>query len=330
MSNNTVLGVLDNKCVVPIEPFYTYTHTKSGTIHALSGNFGSNIKFIATADYIKGDTFTVNGTPVTSKQQNGNELETDSFVSGAVVTCFLNGTTLYFSSTSENAVNDITPLFSGTFSDMSYAQLSESVYNFLFIVIKTSDGKYISIPIIPNATSVSGTTSMYTAEAYDTYMFSASITNSGNVIADNLSKRATTMIGNPASVTLSSYTISAIYGLCRKSVNDITTLFTGSLSDMSYAQLSESVYNFLFIVAQTSNNKYILMPIISNAASVSGTTSEYTAEAYDTYTFITNIDSNGSIQDNRNAKITTMLGNPASVSSTPYTISAIYGLCRRA
>ena len=34
---------------------------------------------------------------------------------------------------------------------------------------------------------------------------------------------------------------------------DITTLFTGALSDMSYANLSESAYNFRFLVVKPSS-----------------------------------------------------------------------------
>ena len=214
MTNNTVLGVLDNKCVVPIEPFYTYTHTKSGAVHALAGNFGNNIKFIATADYSEGDTFTVNGTPVTAKRQNGSQLGANSFISGAVVTCFLNGATLYFGAAG-NAANDITTLYTGALSDMSYVNLSESAYNFRFLVVKPSSGPNILMPVLSDAASVAGGVSIPIAEAYDTYMFSANIADNGNILGDNRNVKITTTLGNPAQTIYSTFTVAAIYGICR-------------------------------------------------------------------------------------------------------------------
>ena len=110
---------------------------------------------------------------------------------------------------------------------------------------------------------------------------------------------------------------------------DITTLFTGALSDMSYANLSESAYNFQFLAIKPSSGPNILMPVLSDAASVAGSVSVFTAEAYDTYMFSANIADNGNILgDNRNVKITTTLGNPAQTIYSTFTVAAIYGICR--
>ena len=80
-------------CLLP------FNHAKSGTVHQLtSPNTGAvNIRFVATASYASGDTFTVNGTQVTAQLQNGSALPGNFFVTGAVVTCYLNGSTLNFS-----------------------------------------------------------------------------------------------------------------------------------------------------------------------------------------------------------------------------------------
>ena len=110
---------------------------------------------------------------------------------------------------------------------------------------------------------------------------------------------------------------------------DITTLFTGALSDMSYANLSESAYNFQFLAVKPSSGPNILMPVLSDAASVAGGVSIPIAEAYDTYMFSANIADNGNILgDNRNVKITTTLGNPAQTIYSTFTVAAIYGICR--
>lgn len=111
--------------------------------------------------------------------------------------------------------DDVTTLFTGTLSDMTYAQLSESAYNFLFLVVKPSSGPNVLMPVLPDATSVAGTVSVYTAEAYDTYMFQATIYDNGDMLVDNRNMKFTTILGNPASVTGSSFTITNIYDICR-------------------------------------------------------------------------------------------------------------------
>lgn len=73
----------------------TYTHSKSGTVHTLTGS-GDNIRFIATADFTSGDTFKIGTLAVTAKTIGGDSLWTGFFKNGAVVTCYKNGTTINF------------------------------------------------------------------------------------------------------------------------------------------------------------------------------------------------------------------------------------------
>lgn len=81
---------------VRLTGFSTYVHSKSGTVHALTLlHGGNNIKFVATANYAKNDTFTVNGDAVTVLLPNGKAPGNKAFVSGATVICFLSGSTLY-------------------------------------------------------------------------------------------------------------------------------------------------------------------------------------------------------------------------------------------
>ena len=74
---------------------HTYTCVTSGTNHALTGT-GNNIKFVADSDFAEGDTISVNGTAVTAQTQGGETLGDGAWASGAVVICWLNGTTLCF------------------------------------------------------------------------------------------------------------------------------------------------------------------------------------------------------------------------------------------
>ena len=69
----------------PEEIISAYTHTKVGTVHNLTGT-GSNIKFLAAADYHEGDTFTVNGTAVTATTPDGCALQDGVFKTGCWIT----------------------------------------------------------------------------------------------------------------------------------------------------------------------------------------------------------------------------------------------------
>lgn len=73
-----------------------YTHTKSGTVHELTGT-GDNIRFVATADFAAGDTVKVNGTTCTASTMSGDALWAGFFKSGAVVVCYRTGNALNFS-----------------------------------------------------------------------------------------------------------------------------------------------------------------------------------------------------------------------------------------
>ena len=73
-------------------------HAKVGTVHALTteNTTTENLKFIAVADFVQGDTFTLNSVAMTALMPDGNELSGDFFKTGAVVFGFVKGTTMYF------------------------------------------------------------------------------------------------------------------------------------------------------------------------------------------------------------------------------------------
>lgn len=76
-----------------------YAHRKSGSVHLLNKEGGTtNIKFIATADFAAGDTFSVNGTACTAQTSDGEPLPDGYFVAGAVVSAFQSGSILNFKS----------------------------------------------------------------------------------------------------------------------------------------------------------------------------------------------------------------------------------------
>ena len=72
------------------------SHTKAGTVHAIvRTNTDANVfRFVASAPFTAGDTFTVDGNAVTGINTAGEGLETNDFVIGDSVLCVLNSGTL--------------------------------------------------------------------------------------------------------------------------------------------------------------------------------------------------------------------------------------------
>lgn len=69
-----------------------------------------NIKFFATSGFEKGDTFTFNGVPVTAQTTDGQALGSKFFVSNTLVECRRKGDALYFTSASNNLIDDATSI----------------------------------------------------------------------------------------------------------------------------------------------------------------------------------------------------------------------------
>jgi len=86
-----------NTAMLALEGFTTYTHSKSGTTHSLTGTTGkTNIKFIATANFTSGDTFNINGTAYTPRMINWGAPTNTFFATNSVVIAFINGSNLVF------------------------------------------------------------------------------------------------------------------------------------------------------------------------------------------------------------------------------------------
>lgn len=74
------------------DTFETATETVALGVHALT-RLDSNaklIKWVATANYTAGETFTVDGTPIAAATPSGNTLATGAYVSGATVIAAIN------------------------------------------------------------------------------------------------------------------------------------------------------------------------------------------------------------------------------------------------
>ncbi len=76
--------------------FFTYTHSKSGNVHRLTGS-GDNIKFITTAAFSEGDVFEIGGVTYPAFLINGEKLPDGFFTADMAVSCFRHGNCLNFS-----------------------------------------------------------------------------------------------------------------------------------------------------------------------------------------------------------------------------------------
>lgn len=74
----------------------TATHSKVGSVHTLTRQGGKSpmFRFVATAAFAAGDTFTVDGQAVTAALSDGSGLSAGAFVINANVLCCLVGTQL--------------------------------------------------------------------------------------------------------------------------------------------------------------------------------------------------------------------------------------------
>ncbi|MBO7131671.1 hypothetical protein J6V85_00160 [Candidatus Saccharibacteria bacterium] len=89
-SLDTILKGIDDSAIT------VASETKSGTVHQLvRSNTNRNvIRFSATSNFTLGDTFTVDGTPVTATTIAGTALQTGDFVINSNVLAILNGALL--------------------------------------------------------------------------------------------------------------------------------------------------------------------------------------------------------------------------------------------
>ena len=110
--NPSVEGTPINKSFITDTAILEFNHIKSGNVHQLTNETGvcANIRFKATSDFANGDTFTINGTPVTAYLSNGNSISSKIFKTGRTVLCFYDGNILTF------PINDAMPKTGGTFS----------------------------------------------------------------------------------------------------------------------------------------------------------------------------------------------------------------------
>lgn len=114
------------------DTFENATETVALGVHALTrlDPDAKLIKWVATANYTAGETFTVDGTPIAAATPSGNTLATGAYVTGAIVIAAINSDetamTIYVTGTnvatdSERLGGEL-PAYYATASDMGTAQ----------------------------------------------------------------------------------------------------------------------------------------------------------------------------------------------------------------
>ena len=107
----------------------TASETKSGTVHQLVRTDGDCdvLRFTATSNFVTGDSFTVDGTPVTGVAVNGASLQTGDFVINSNVLAILNGgvLTLFAGEAAAPAASDVT--YDNTGSGLTAADVQNAI-----------------------------------------------------------------------------------------------------------------------------------------------------------------------------------------------------------
>lgn len=124
----TIDGAMHNNAVAGVP---TATHVLSGTVHAIvrSNPDASMFRFVATADFTFGDSFTVDGIAYTAQTTSGDQLQTNAFVEDANVLGCLEGSELTFyvnnmgTAPDSNKLGGELPSYYATQADMTQAQL---------------------------------------------------------------------------------------------------------------------------------------------------------------------------------------------------------------
>lgn len=108
----------------------TASETKSGTVHQLvRSNPDCNIfRFTATSNFVTGDTFTVDGSPVTAVSVSGTSLATGDFVINSNVLAIVNGgvlTILIGGSSPAPTANDVS--YDNTVSGLAATDVQDAI-----------------------------------------------------------------------------------------------------------------------------------------------------------------------------------------------------------
>ncbi len=199
----------------------TASETKSGTVHQLVRTDGDCdvLRFTATSNFATGDSFTVDGTPVTGVAVNGASLQTGDFVINSNVLAILNGAvlTLFAGGNVAPAASDVT--YDNTVSGLTATDVQNAIDE--------------------NAAGVAANTAAIGAIVPGSKM---------TVLYTN--PNPTVGMGEGTTITLSSSDYDALIGIFRVDVNDATEVGR-------YSSMTLKGYGFECSYARTSGSNYV-------------------------------------------------------------------------
>lgn len=106
---------------VSLETIGNATEVVSGGVHAITRSDATKttFKFVATGDFMEGNTFTVDGNAVTAKTLSGADIPGGAYVTGSVVIATLNGNklTVYATDVREVTAEDVSVTGGGSVQD---------------------------------------------------------------------------------------------------------------------------------------------------------------------------------------------------------------------
>lgn len=152
----------------------TATETKSGTTHQLVRTDAdcNVLRFTATSNFVTGDSFTVDGNPVTGVAVNGTSLQTGDFLINSNVLAILNGgvLTLFAGGAVTPSASDVT--YDNTGSGLTATDVQDAIDELVTdsSAIDTKYGTYVSGTITAGNTSITlSDVSITTSSFIDVY-----------------------------------------------------------------------------------------------------------------------------------------------------------------
>lgn len=140
----------------------TATVSKVGTVFQLvrTNSALDVVRFVATGNYVAGDTFTVDGVAVTATSVQGTSLQTGAFVINQSVVCILNQSvlTVLVGGSGANDATDVN--YDNTGSGLAATNVQDAIdevlttENTAITNLDTKYGKYVSGTIIAGNTSI--------------------------------------------------------------------------------------------------------------------------------------------------------------------------------
>lgn len=148
----------------------TASETKSGTVHQLvrSDSHCNVIRFTATSNFVTGDSFTVDGAPVTGVAVNGTALQTGDFVINSNVLCILVGSVLTIFAGGSAALPEASDVdYDNTGSGLTATNVQDAIDEISGEVdaLKDTVGTELDASLSAGATSVTFTDAAITATA---------------------------------------------------------------------------------------------------------------------------------------------------------------------